>query len=123
MVCLVTIELRADCGVSTGGRYVSHGDVPILGRHIGFGATWPMISLNASGDRRGTWKLSDVGRWCESNAAGRPVAWLDDDLWPDAYDWAMVRGQTLILRTLPEEGLTDAQTEELLAWAGGRGDR
>ena len=94
-------------------------DAPILGRRIGFGAGWPVISFYASGARRGTWKLSDVRRWCEANAAGRPVAWIDDDLWPDAYDWAIARGQTLILRTLPEEGLTDAQTEELLAWAVG----
>src|SRR5439155_25420384 len=92
-------------------------EAPVLGRFLGFGATWPAIFI-ASGTRLGrTGKLPEVRRWCESNAVGRPVAWVDDDLWPDVHDWATARGQTLIVRTLPEEGLTDAQTECMLAWA------
>ena len=96
-------------------------DAPILGRFFKFGATWPSIFIGAGSQPARTGKLPDVRGWCEANAVGRPVAWVDDDLWPDAYDWSVARGRTLILRTLPEEGLTDAQTDQLLAWAAARG--
>jgi hypothetical protein len=86
-------------------------EAPILGRFLGFGANWSAIFIGSGGRLGATGKLPEVRRWCESHAVGRPVAWVDDDLWPDVHDWAMARGQTLIVRTLPDEGLTDAQTE------------
>jgi hypothetical protein len=91
-------------------------EAPVLGRFLGFGANWPAIFIASGGRPERTGKLPEVRRWCESHAVERSVAWVDDDLWPDVHDWATARGQTLIVRTLPEEGLTDAQTERILGW-------
>ena len=92
-------------------------EAAVLGRFLGFGANWPAIFIASGGQLARTGKLPEVRRWCESHAVGRPVAWVDDDLWPDVGDWATARGQTLIVRTLPEEGLTDAETDRILGWA------
>jgi HAD domain in Swiss Army Knife RNA repair proteins len=106
------LEAKFDCvWATTWGQ-----DAQVLGRFIGFGADWPVIFIGSGTRLSSTGKLPEVRRWCESNAMERPIAWVDDDLWPDAHDWAISRGQTLIVRTLPEEGLTDAQAEQILGW-------
>ena len=98
------LETAFDCvWATTWGQ-----DAPILGRHLGFGSTWLVIFIGAGGLLARTGKLPEVRGWCEANAVGRPLAWVNDDLWPDASDWATGRGRTFLLRTLPEEGLTDA---------------
>jgi len=61
------------------------------------------------------WKLAavdaHVGRY-------RPVAWVDDDLDARVETWAAGRpGPTLLVRTDPAVGLTDAQAETLEEWA------
>ncbi|MGE5636591.1 MAG: hypothetical protein ACM3UV_06600 [Nocardioidaceae bacterium] len=61
-----------------------------------------------------TWKLPSVRRF----AGRRAVAWVDDDLHPDAYAWAALRASpTKLITTEPSAGLTDAELRALLAFA------
>jgi len=61
-----------------------------------------------------TWKLGGVQRF----AADRPLAWIDDDLHPDAYTWAAMRRiPTKLTTTDPVRGITDAHIRTLLAFA------
>jgi len=60
------------------------------------------------------WKLEAI----DSYAAGRPAAWIDDNLDDECEDWAARRAEpTLLVRTLPAVGLTDEHVQELEAWA------
>jgi len=64
-----------------------------------------------------TTKLGPVDMW----VGERPLAWVDDQLHFDARAWAERRSAdgapTLLVRTDPRRGLTNAQTDELLAFA------
>ena len=61
-----------------------------------------------------TWKLGSVQRF----ATDRPLAWIDDDLHPDAYTWAALRRiPTKLTTTNPSRGITDAHIRPLLAFA------
>ena len=60
------------------------------------------------------WKLEAI----EEYARGRPAAWIDDSLDDSCRAWAARRqAPTLLVETLPAEGLTDEQVQRLLAWA------
>ena len=60
------------------------------------------------------WKLSAIDRY----AGDRPAAWVDDSFNEDCHAWAERReAPTLLVRTDPAVGLTDAHVEELEAWA------
>jgi hypothetical protein len=60
------------------------------------------------------WKLRTV----EASAAGRPMAWIDDDFNEACHRWAAERDQpTLLVPTEPHTGLTDEIAEGLKAWA------
>lgn len=60
-----------------------------------------------------TWKLHDVERF----VGNRPIAWVDDDLWGDAFDWADRRNApTLLIRTLSSVGLTEQDVWRLEAF-------
>ncbi len=60
-----------------------------------------------------TWKLSDV----RSFVGDRPLAWIDDDLWKDAFEWAEGRiAPTLLIRVAPHRGLTQAHVDRLEAF-------
>jgi hypothetical protein len=62
------------------------------------------------------WKLSAIDRY----AGDRPAAWVDDSFNADCYAWAERReAPTLLVRTDPAVGLTDAHVEDLEAWASG----
>src|SRR5437764_1341878 len=52
-----------------------------------------------------------------NEAAGRAVAWVDDEFGPDAEEWAASRGCTMLVRTELDEGLTEDQAGRLLEWA------
>ena len=61
-----------------------------------------------------TWKLPSVHRF----AADRPLAWIDDELYGDAYAWAAARrSPTKLLSTDPARGIVDREVRSLLAFA------
>ena len=62
------------------------------------------------------WKLEAIDEY----AAGRPAAWIDDNLDDECETWATTRAggaPTLLLRTEPATGMTDEHVTQLLAWA------
>ena len=60
------------------------------------------------------WKLTTVQR----TAAGRPMAWIDDDFNDACHAWARAREEpTLLVATEPHAGLTDVHAQRLRAWA------
>ena len=60
-----------------------------------------------------TWKLPSVQRF----GADRPLAWIDDDLHPDAYTWAATRrAPTKLITTDANCGITDREIRSLLAF-------
>lgn len=80
----------------------------------------PVIELEASGGP--TWKLASVAAYAGDE---RPCAWIDDDLGGDAEHWVEQRpGPALLVRSEPQQGLTDAMVERCLSFAratdGGR---
>ncbi len=53
-------------------------------------------------------------------AGQRPLAWIDDALSPEAYEWAANRpARTLLLSANPAEGLTRRLIDRSLRWAEG----
>lgn len=60
-----------------------------------------------------TWKLHDVERF----VGNRPLAWIDDNLWGDAFAWADQRNApTLLIRTSSSVGLTEQDLWRLEAF-------
>lgn len=60
------------------------------------------------------WKLAAI----EAYAGRRPLAWIDDAFNDACEQWAKARpAPTLLVRTEPASGLTDAQAHELTRWA------
>jgi hypothetical protein len=75
----------------------------------------PVIELEDSGGP--TWKLASVSAYVGNE---RPCAWIDDDLGPDALEWAERRaGPTLLVQAMPHEGLTDDMVERCLLFVEG----
>lgn len=57
-----------------------------------------------------TWKLGDVAHF----AGSKPLAWIDDDLFGDAFAWADQRSApTLLIRTSSSVGLTEQEVWRL----------
>lgn len=77
----------------------------------------PVIEFNrGSGD---TWKLPSVQEF----VADQPMAWIDDDLYIDAFTWAREReAPTLLIRPGSSVGMTADHFEQLLAFADGIAD-
>lgn len=71
-------------------------------------------------DRRfhnGHWKMPWIIEWAQNE---RPFAWIDDDILPEAVEWAEARDidiPTLLIKTECHKGMTDDHVEELLEWA------
>jgi len=60
------------------------------------------------------WKLEAI----EEYAAGRPAAWIDDNLDEECRAWAKRRSEpTMLIQTESPLGMLDEHVEELLAWA------
>lgn len=60
------------------------------------------------------WKIDVM----DAYAAGRPVAWIDDNVADSGRAWARRRAEpTLTIETDPAVGVTDDHVVELLAWA------
>lgn len=67
-----------------------------------------------STDGSGHWKLDSL----TARAGSQPAAWIDDGHNEACLAWAAARdAPTLLISTDPFEGLTDAQVDELIAWA------
>jgi hypothetical protein len=62
------------------------------------------------------WKLGPLQKY----GAGRALAWIDDNFDDSCYRWARERPEpTLLVPTEPSQGLLEAETEALAAWARG----
>jgi hypothetical protein len=124
------LEEKFECVWCTGWTDLVHTRlVPV----IGFGATWPFVDLRDAPDYNETsiaaltmagrpmWKLPALIPWVEKNAAGRALAWIEDDVKPDVIAWASERdanvAPTRIVYTQPHVGLTTAQVDKLIEWA------
>ena len=64
-----------------------------------------------SGERTGdTWKLEAV----RSAVGDRPLVWIDDELFLDAYEWAQGRdAPTLLIRPSSSVGMTASHFDEI----------
>ena len=59
------------------------------------------------------WKLGPIGEY----ARGRPLAWIDDSLSDECFEWAEARSEpTLLVHTRSEIGIQDAHVDALIAW-------
>ena len=66
----------------------------------------------AAGDSH--WKIEAIDRF----ARHRPAAWIDDNIGPVHVSWAERRSApTMLVHTDSHTGLTEAQVQDLLAWA------
>ncbi|MDT3440646.1 MULTISPECIES: HAD domain-containing protein [unclassified Pseudofrankia] len=78
--------------------------------------TWPEPSeFDAWDERHGLhWKTRALVTW----AAGRPFAWVDDEITSPDRTWVMAhhRGPALLHRVDPRHGLTDADFSTLHRW-------
>ena len=79
----------------------------------------PVIRFQDDFPDSGTWKLSAVRRFAEElEHRTRPLAWIDDDLEPDALEWAARRTRegvpTLMVRPDADVGLTPKHHRRLL---------
>jgi hypothetical protein len=88
---------------------------------LGFGADWPVIRFKDDFPDSGTWKLPAVQRYAERpEHRDRPLAWIDDDLEPDALEWAAWRSRsgprTLMVRPDADLGFTSRHFRRLLAF-------
>lgn len=91
------------------------------GPRLGLGDDWPHIPFTGGWVGEGvTWKLPDIIAWANERP-GAPLAWVDDDLHDDAFTWAAQRLDagvpTLLLKTKPHQGLTEAGVDRLLGFA------
>jgi hypothetical protein len=60
------------------------------------------------------WKLDAI----DAYALDRPLAWIDDAFNDACHEWAGARpAPTLLVRTLPAQGLTEKEASELARWA------
>lgn len=71
-------------------------------------------AVSQSRSNNAHWKLAAI----DAHAGSRPLAWIDDSLNDDCYEWARERqAPTLLVRTTPERGLTAKEAKMLAAWA------
>jgi hypothetical protein len=75
--------------------------------------TWPESRTEPDGGLY--WKTPEIVAW----AAGRPFAWIDDEITDADQDWVRDRhdGPALLRRIDPAVGLTDDDFVALAAWA------
>lgn len=87
----------------------------LIGQRLGL-PTFPNVELRALLSRQGTRKLSAV----QSFVGDQPCAWIDDELYEDAFEWASERrAPTLLIRTSAYVGLVHADVEALDDFATG----
>ena len=103
------------------GDHVGERARPDLAPVLGFGADWPFIRFTDDFPDSGTWKLPAVRRFAElPENRSRPLAWIDDDLEPDALEWAAQRTRsgprTLMVRPDADVGFTSKHFSRLLSF-------
>lgn len=115
---ILNLETLFDCVWATSWeeRARSH-----LAPRFGFGADWPFIVFHDDFPDSGTWKLPAVQRFAElAENRGRALAWIDDDLEPDALEWAAWRSRegtpTMMLRPDADVGFTERHYGKLLSF-------
>lgn len=93
----------------------------LLSPHLGFGKDWDVITFGFDRHRgyNTTWKLPAVKRFANGIAKDRKLAWIDDDLLPDAFEWADSRDDTLLVPTRYEIGITEEHVRRLEEFAHG----
>lgn len=113
-----TLQRMFDCVWATTWEDRARSDLaPVLG----FGADWPVIRFTDDLPYSGTWKLPAVQRFAElPENCSRSLAWIDDDLAPDALEWAARRSRsgprTLMVRPDADVGFTSRHFDRLLAF-------
>jgi hypothetical protein len=115
---IATLETLFECIWATSWEDKARSD---LAPDLGFGADWPVIRFQDDFPDSGTWKLPGVRRFVELPDNGnRPLAWIDDDLEPDALEWAAHRTRagvpTLMVRPDADVGFTSRQFDRLVAF-------
>ena len=92
-----------------------------LPRLLGLPESLPFIAFSertsvAARTTHAHWKLDSVTAY----VGQRPLAWVDDAFNPACHEWASARGApTLLVSTVPAQGLTAREAQTLLAWAQG----
>lgn len=78
----------------------------------------PVLSFDRNpGLGHAHWKLAAIEAFAGRD---RPLAWVDDALNEACHAWAGERaGPTLLVETLPHEGIADAHVTTLTTWARG----
>ncbi len=104
------------CAWCTGWEERATDHLPDL---LGLPRTWPFVPLttdaSAAAPAAGHWKLDPIDAFAGRE---RPLAWVDDRLDEACGAWAAARpGPTLLVRTDPAVGLTEADTLALESWA------
>jgi HAD domain in Swiss Army Knife RNA repair proteins len=86
-----------------------------LPRLLGLPRGLPILRFERSPGRANAhWKLAAI----DAYAGSRPLAWIDDAFNEACHQWAAAReAPTLLVQTLPEDGLTAREAEQLAAWA------
>ncbi len=89
---------------------------------LGVPAGLPFLRFAAAAPRGSAGGLSVAAHWklaaVEEYVGERAMAWIDDAFNDACHVWAAARPQpTLLVPTVPEHGLTHAETRRLEAWA------
>jgi hypothetical protein len=88
-------------------------DAQAIAPLLGLPTNMPVIRLGDV-EQPGTWKLAAIARY----VGDRPLAWVDDDLGEDAFEWAGARSApTLLLRADPRIGLLPSHIDQLVRFA------
>jgi Swiss Army Knife RNA repair-like protein len=82
---------------------------------LGLSGPLPYLSFDRTPGRSNAhWKLDAI----EAHAGSRPLAWIDDSFNDACHTWAVERrAPTLLVQTLPSQGLTQRERAQLAGWA------
>jgi hypothetical protein len=109
------LQERFELVWATGWEETANDYLPHL---LGLPGELPWVSFDGRG-RFGSahWKIAAIDEYAGPE---RPIAWIDDCLDGECYDWARRRpGPTLLVPTNPHQGMRPEHVERLVAWAAG----
>jgi hypothetical protein len=100
-----------ECAWCTGWEERADEHLPHL---LGLPRGWRHVALGRPSSSA-HWKLAGIDAFAGRE---RPLAWIDDQLGPECEEWAADRpGPTLLVRTEPHVGLTEAHAAAVRTWA------